>query len=116
MSRLFNEGPDVYFSPGEDNEFYFELDESNFMAHVHRILPMYNRIAIVDPRDETPWVWWQVDRKDPEEWESLYNTACMIGTVIMRGTPFDHILDQFDRMHQLTEIDMLKLLGENHGE
>jgi hypothetical protein len=112
MARLYGEGDKYYFDTQEEPPYILELHEDNLWANMHRDEPMMDRLAIEDPRDGLAWYWWRCDQ-DPETFEQMMSVALEIGTILVRRTPLESIVDLFDNAHHLDEEDMQRFFDES---
>jgi hypothetical protein len=109
MAKLFERDGKFFFDTGEEPPYIEELNENNFMANLHRDDPMKDRIAITDSRDDLAWSWFRFDQ-DPEVFDQMVETAHMIGSVLLRSTPFEAIEGIFEQTHGFNEDDWDGLL------
>lgn len=128
MSRFYEkhlDGEKQYWF--ETDGLDMQLNEDNLFGNLHeemgedfiiRKTPdhIYDRIGVLDPRDEMQWQWWRVDLGD-EAFEQIEYVCRRIGSFLVRQTALDVLKDQFDATpaHQLQDNELDQLLGDSDG-
>jgi hypothetical protein len=108
MPRIYEHEDGFRF---EDGDLDILLDDDAIFANVHVREPMYDRVAVLDPRDDMYFQWWKVD-SEPEIYEQMLFVASSVGSVLLRQVAGDGVKELFDNAHQLTETDVEHLLDE----
>lgn len=114
MSSRFYERDDIYRFEHIDDEgtYDVEVDEDNFILHLHRDFNYMDRASMLDTRDEQYWAWYRADM-DEEDFEMLEYIGKSVGTVLLRSTPISDIENQFADAHCVTDDELAHLLEES---
>lgn len=99
----FKEQDGWYYLETEGQEIL--LGEDNFIVHLHRDMELLDKASVQDPEDEMWWSWYRYDH-DEDVFNSIANIAQLVGTVVLRGKPFEHVREEFFDQHNFDgEVD-----------
>jgi len=127
MSARFYEQEGTYrFESGDGLDQ--QLDENNLLGNFHEVMDedgtvrkskdaIYDRVAVLDPRDELHYQYWRYDLGD-ETFTQLEYVVRRCGSFLVRQTALENIRNAFDASpnHRFNEDEFTQFLEAQDGE
>lgn len=112
MAKLIESGGKWFYDTEEEPPYRIELDQSTFFGYEHRSTEhsLKDLVAVEDERDGMKFSHWRYDQ-NPQIFEQMMAMTRMIGSYVLRDTPFEEVEAAFGNLHSLTEDDFDQLLG-----
>jgi len=111
------------FRGSEENGYTFidnggyeiPLNQDTYNGLFSRNEPWYDCVTVRDDRDKLHFHYWR-DQVDPEIFEQVCDIAWAVGTVLLRDTAPDSIVEAWDDAHHITDEEFEQFFGEGHEQ